>query len=122
MRKRTCYIAGPMRSRPGFNYPAFFAAERALRTAGWRTHNPARKDGAPTNLTIDQQRKHAEDPENARRVVKKDLRAIWSLRVEHGDAVVVLPGWTESVGARAEVAVARWLGLPVIYLREALTS
>ena len=119
---RSAYIAGPMRSRPQFNYPAFHEAEAQLRASGWRVFNPAKldeiHDGAtPLDLTIEQQYEHASAVENARRYAKRDLSIlIDTLRAEEGDAVVVLPGWDESVGARAEVAVAHWVGLPVIPL------
>jgi hypothetical protein len=115
-----------MRSKPAFNYPAFFAGEERLRDAGWEVFNPARMDvvlddgGAAQNLSIDEQHAHAGAPTNARRYAKRDARILIDvLRVENGDAVVVLPDWEESVGARAEVAIARWVGLPILTLEEA---
>jgi hypothetical protein len=49
----------------------------------------------------------------------RDLAVITGLRAENGDAVVVLPDWEDSTGAKAEVAVARWVGLRVLTLRQA---
>jgi hypothetical protein len=124
---RRCYLAGPMRSKPAFNYPAFFAGEERLRATGWdEVWNPARMDvvldngGAPTDLSIAEQNAHAGAPMNARRYAKRDAHILIDvLRVEEGDAIVVLPDWEESTGAKAEVAIARWVGLPVLTLEEA---
>lgn len=126
MSKR-CYLAGPMRSKPAFNYPAFFAGEERLRAAGWEVFNPAKMDveldngGAEQHLSIEEQNAHAGSPINARRYAKRDAAILIDvLRCEEGDAIVVLPDWEQSTGARAEVAIARWVGLPVLTLEEAL--
>ena len=37
------------------------------------------------------------------------------------DAICLLDGWWNSVGAKAEYAVARWLGLEVVVVRDGLT-
>lgn len=123
---KRCYLAGPMRSKPQFNYPAFMDGAARLRAAGWEVFNPAEMDieqdngGAPTTLSIEEQHAHASAFDNARRYAKRDCRVlIDELRAENGDAVVVLPDWEESTGARAEVAVARWVGLTFLTLEEA---
>jgi len=115
-----------MRSKPQFNYPAFFEGQERLEQAGWGVFNPARMDiaqddgGADQHLSIEAQHTHAADPDNARRYARRDLGIIVdTLRVEEGDAIVVLPEWEQSTGARAEVAVARWVGLSVLTLEEA---
>jgi len=60
-------------------------------------------------------------PEDARRYAKRDCRILIEyLAVEHGDALVVLPGWLGSTGATAEYGVARWVQLPRLTLKEAL--
>ena len=45
---------------------------------------------------------------------------IKKLRAERGDAIVTLEGWQRSVGARAEVAVAEWVGLAHYYVARAV--
>lgn len=124
-----CYVAGPMRSRPQFNYPAFMAAAASLAARGWEVFNPAamdlEHDGADAAalgcLSIVEQEAHAGTPANARRYAARDLGVIVGrLRAEDGDAIVMLPGWEESVGARAERAVAEWCGLRVLTLEDAL--
>jgi hypothetical protein len=115
---RTAYISGPMRRVPEYNYPAFFAAEKALQDAGWEVLNPARiseekhpgfvSDGSPVH---------------SRLFAAQDLAVIiWKLRAERGDAVVTLPGWEQSRGACGEVAVGRWVRLPILTLEEALAD
>lgn len=124
---RRCYLAGPMRSKPAFNYPAFFSGEQRLSEAGWaEVYNPARMDivlddgGADQRLSIEEQHEHAAAPVNARRYAKRDARILIEvLKVEEGDAIVVLPDWEQSTGAKAEVALARWVGLPVLTIEEA---
>ena len=115
-----------MRTKPQFNYPAFFAGEEALKVTGWEVYNPARMDvvldngGAAQTLTLAAQHAHAGAPGNARRYAQRDAHILIEvLRVEDGDAIVVLPDWEESIGATAEVAIARWVGLPVLTLAEA---
>lgn len=123
---RSCYLSGPMRSKPQFNYPAFMDAAAKLRDAGWSVFNPAEMDlkegGAPNlSMTVSEQEDYAAQWSNARHYAKRDLAVILdNLFPPIGDAIVVLPGWEESIGARAEVAVAKWLGLNVLTLEEAL--
>lgn len=116
-----------MRSRLNFNYPVFMAAAQVLRDCGWFIYNPAemdiaRDDGGPKmDMTIQQQREHGADFRNCRRYATRDLRVITQLlRGECGDAIILLPGWRDSIGARAEVAAARWVNLRILTLEDAL--
>ena len=127
MKHSRCYLAGPMRSKPEFNYPAFFYAALDLRAAGWSVFNPAEQDVLDDDQPLDfldmiqdDQEAHAGLPSNARRYARRDLDAILALRAEEGDVIVVLPDWEDSLGARAEVAVAQWVGLQVLPLAQAL--
>ncbi|PWI56062.1 DUF4406 domain-containing protein [Sulfoacidibacillus thermotolerans] len=88
------YLSGPMSGLPDYNYPAFFEAESALFSQGYLVANPAR-----TNL-----------PEGSpwEAYMRDDLRKMLG-----ADAVVVLPGWETSRGARLEVQVAEALGMPI---------
>lgn len=89
------YVAGPMTGLPDFNRPAFDAAQRDLEAAGHRVLNPARQ---PLGLTWAE-------------YMRRGLRDVLDV-----DAVVVLPGWEISRGARLEVEVAERLGAPVAQL------
>lgn len=119
---KRCYLAGPMRGRPQFNFPAFFAGEHALYATGWdAVYNPARMDvEADGEATMTLTDEYVGRPVNTRRYAKRDCAILIDvLRAEDGDAIVVLPGWEQSRGASAEVAVARWVGLPMLTLEEA---
>jgi hypothetical protein len=109
------YLAGPMRGYPQFNFPAFHAAAAHLRAQGHEVFNPAERDEA----------EHGKDVSNSatgsladvahtgfdhRAAMKADTAWI----CDHADAVFVLPGWQNSKGATAEVALAECLGLPVV--------
>jgi len=96
-----------MRRVAQHNFPAFCAAEAKLQAAGWNVINPARL--AVSGILNDG------TPATCRFYARRDLRIITDvLRAEHGDAVVILPGWGASRGARGEVAVARWCRLRVV--------
>lgn len=122
---RTCYIAGPMRGLPGYNYPAFHEATKRLREVGWNVISPAELDIEADNEnfeahSMEQQVLH-DTASNARRFARRDLRILTDvLKSENGDAVVVLPGHEKSVGARAETAVAKWVFLPIYTVEEAI--
>lgn len=108
-KKRRIYIAGPMRGRPMFNFPAFDAAKEFLEKFGWEVVSPADLDRAEgfdpckaegQYTTVDQA-----FMEKAR---KRDLDALQTC-----DAIYMLRGWENSVGATAEHAVAEWMGIEV---------
>jgi len=116
----SAYLAGPMRGYQAFNFPAFDEAAARGRSLGWHILSPAEMDrdigfdplldslaGFDMNAAID-----------------RDIAAIRSLSKEDGDAVVMLPGWEQSKGARAEKALAEWMGLRILDARtfEALAN
>jgi len=111
------YIAGPMRGVAQFNFPAFDAAAVKLRQIGHEVFNPADRDRGEHGETFgadnhdgDEARATADHGFNLREALLDDLT--WIAR--HADAVAVLPGWENSKGANAEVALARALGLSVL--------
>jgi nucleoside 2-deoxyribosyltransferase len=101
-----CYVAGPMRGLPEYGFPAFEKAGEALRDAGWYVYSPRDNDEA-AGLTAPS----TGDPEAAlplKHYMAKDLAQVCK-----SDAVIVLPGWEESEGARLEVDVAQRVDVPV---------
>lgn len=92
------YISGPMRGYPNHNKEAFYYAEGLLRARypDAEIFNPARLDNEDP----------LEEGATARDYARRDLREI--LDSTH---IYMLRGWGESLGARAEFAVAEWIGL-----------
>ena len=86
------YVAGPMSGYPGFNYPAFIAAEDELMDAGYAVLNPAR------NPACDSWDGY--------------MRAAIA-QVIQADGIAVLPDWQMSAGAALEVHIAHALRVPV---------
>lgn len=124
----TVYLAGPMRGKPNFNFQVFEDAAHSIASMGYQVISPHQFD--LDTHRVDAQW-HVEDPPQmdgeARRVfdsvvlaesfdfeqtMDEDLNLIETLC----DAIVLLPGWSESEGANKELTHAEKLGLPVLYL------
>jgi hypothetical protein len=88
------YIAGPMSGYPDLNSPLFRKVAAELRAAGIDVRNPAEHDHG-TNEG-------------------------WQFYMRHGirllldcDAILLLPGWEDSQGARLEYDIACALGMRI---------
>lgn len=106
-----CYIAGPMRNLPLLNFPAFDRAARLGRASGWAVINPAEMD---RNAGVQDNVDFVDSPYTARVFAGRDTAALLNMRAEDGDAIALLPGWQRSTGAKAELALANWVGLRVL--------
>jgi hypothetical protein len=95
------YIAGPMTGLPDFNFPAFHAAAVKLRALGFEVENPAENAEPPCKSWLGYMRMAV-------------------AQVAKVDALVLLPGWEDSRGARVEFNLAVGLGLHVCTLARAL--
>ena len=97
-----CYIAGPMRGRRYYNYPAFDRAAQYLRERDWDVISPADMDRAkgfdPFTLPDDHDWSQFPDALDYDDTMQRDLEA-----VKASDTVFVLEGWTQSKGAQTEV-------------------
>jgi len=118
--RRKAYLAGPMRGIPLYNFPAFDAARDRLVDRGWDVISPADLDRAvgldPADLPPDHDwRSWGEASPNS--TIKRDIAGVLE-----SDALFLLPGWENSVGAKAEVGVATWAGLPVTLAVEYLKT
>lgn len=112
------YLAGPMTNLPAFNIPEFDRAAHVLRSHGLVVHSPAElddpdtraralasPDGAPGSGSV--------NGETWGDFLARDVKLIADSGL---DAVVVLPGWAISRGARLETFVGHALcGLPVYH-------
>lgn len=86
------YISGPMTGYEDYNRSAFMEAEKDLTDAGYEVFNP----GA---IIVD-------EDFNLKNIAIIDLVSLCEC-----DGIYMLDGWEQSKGARAEYAVAQWIGL-----------
>lgn len=119
---RRVYVAGPMTGIPQFNFPAFDAAAKELRDHGWEVTSPAELDDPATRATALASPDGAPGSGTANDETWGDFLArdvkLLSDGDERGqiDAIVVLPGWEKSRGARLETFVAnRMNGKPILF-------
>lgn len=87
-----------------YNYPAFNAAAKRLRSLGYTVFNPAETFGGDASLR------------------KEQYLAIDYPAVQVCDTVVMLPSWERSQGAKAERAVAESFGIPIREYREVVNA
>jgi len=94
------YLAGPMRGILDYNFPAFNREADRLRALGHDVFNPAEEESGPPapgqHLPMV-------------RYMRKDLPVVMA-----SDAVVLLPGSSQSTGATMEVVVAAGCGIPLL--------
>jgi hypothetical protein len=81
-----------MSGLPEFNYPAFHRAAAALRAIGHTVHNPAENPVPPCGSWLGYMRMSI-------------------AQIANSDALVMLPGWQRSRGARVEFILAKLIGL-----------
>lgn len=107
----TLYIAGPMRRRADFNFPEFLRVDPILVRAGYDTLNPAQKD-LDAGIVVAGLTGYEEIAGfSIRSVMKVDCDLI----CDFADGIALLDEWWDSKGAKAEVALAEALGLPVAH-------
>jgi hypothetical protein len=114
---RTVYIAGPMRGHPDLNFPEFDAAvEFVAETFG----AVAVISPADVDRDLEKDVPFEDNAETRAKYCRRDLAIIQSMDPLNGDFIFALKGADESVGASAEIAVARWLGLPIFRSHKSL--
>ncbi len=93
---KTAYISGKITGLPDLNVPKFEAAEKLLRSYGYKVINP--------HTICNDIPKHAEWHEYMKRCVH---------HLPLADVVFLLPDWQDSTGARLESVIAHQLGMAV---------
>lgn len=89
-------LTGPMTGMPNYNRAAFAEAAAHLRAAGFTVHNPGEEIHTDHSWAA---------------YMRISLEALF-----RADALVAMPGWQHSPGARLEALVAHALDIPVIPL------
>jgi len=99
-----------MRGVKDFNFPAFEDGAARLRLQGHMVFSPAERDLARMGDVFKSETGDEADIKefNLREALGADTAWI----AAHADAVALLPGWEASLGAQAEAALARALGIP----------
>jgi hypothetical protein len=116
MQFESCYVAGPMTNRPRFNFDTFDEVAWALRQHGKTVHNPHEHDVAMYPGIDDAAATITGDVAMLADEVGFDLGAALSwdyARIIESDAIVLLPEWETSSGARSERFVAEMTGRQV---------
>lgn len=108
------YIAGPMRNHPYYNYASFKTVEQELVKLGYDAVNPHTLDFNETGFNVldlppDTDWTKIPSFIDLKNLVMRDISSLTSC-----DAIFILPGWENSIGASAELAVAHWLNLRVL--------
>ena len=100
---RVVYIAGPMSGIKEFNFPAFDAASAKYRALGYTVMSPAEMDRLvgfdPTGMTGREDL--ALHGFSIREALVRDLETVTTC-----NGIILLEGWEQSKGARAELALA----------------
>ena len=99
------YCAGPMTGLPDFNFPEFDRVAARFRACGYTVISPAEHD---REMGID-----IANPPSAKQLKEAIM---WGLQqVTNVDIVFFMRGWENSKGARAEHALAVFLGKELWY-------
>lgn len=115
------YIACGMTGIPLSNWPHFEACQSALEQVGWHIVSPTRIDEAVGMVLA--VRNASNEVVSVMTTPKFDYEKILQidfLAIEACDAIIMLPGWTESSGAKRELQHAIGLGLQVFDYEGAL--
>jgi hypothetical protein len=98
-----------------FNIPAFDAAAASLRLRGFEVVSPAEQDGATAREVLLRSEHGSHDDLLVKEPWSLYLARDFRILADEGiDAIVTLPGWKDSKGARLEVLLGKELGIEQI--------
>lgn len=110
--RKVVYLAGPITGVPNHNYPLFNRLARFMaEDMDYRVINPANHTPHPDQIVIGEEANHK------RGWMLQAAREI----LTDAHELRLLPGWRHSSGARAEVALAVSIGLPVWEIVDIIT-
>lgn len=104
----SAYLAGPMRGIQEYNFPAFREATAWLRDHGWTVFSPAERDEQDPDIDHEENVAGWTGGRGLDYFMAHDLKAVCEM-----EAVICLPGWERSQGARLETMVAVEIDHPV---------
>jgi hypothetical protein len=116
IKERCVYIGGPMTNIPKFNFPAFDEAAKQLRKEGFEVWSPAEMDDKETRRMAMKSPDGAPGSGSSKGETWGDFLARdVKIVADKVDAVVVIPGWHKSKGARLETFIAFVCNKPIYY-------
>ena len=92
------YLSGPMTGLPDYNRPAFDEAAETLRKQGYAVFSPSEVGSRDQIMSRSW-------------YMRKDIEALLQ-----SDAVMMLPDWEQSEGAKLEFEIAKQLELRIEYI------
>lgn len=101
-RQKRVYIAGPMTGIENYNFGEFDRAEKGLRECGMNVVNPATLSRRVLNGRLEL------EPEELSKLIEDELEMLVDC-----DAILLLRGWENSLGAKKELYHAIGNGLEV---------
>jgi Domain of unknown function (DUF5664)/Domain of unknown function (DUF4406) len=109
------YLAGPMTGIANFNFPEFDRVSADLRKKGFEVVSPAELDSPEARRAAlkspDGDPSHYAEGESWGDCLARDVKLIADEDIE---AIVVLPNWGKSRGAKLETFVGRLCGVPIL--------
>ena len=109
------YLAGPMSGIDQLNFPAFYRAAERLRGKGLHIINPAELDDIDDVEFALQSNGEEPMPRSWGEYLARDVELI----ANEAAAIIVLPGWEYSKGARLECFVGLSCDMPVYLYNDA---
>lgn len=111
------YLAGPMRGYANFNFPAFAYARDKLREQGFEVFSPADRDREVYGHHIEDNPTGDEGKvSNPACTIEDCMEAdcVWICR--NAKFIALLPGWSKSTGANAELGLCKAIGITIMEL------
>lgn len=116
---KRAYVAGGMSNLPLFGWPVFEGAATTLRGINWDIVSPTEIDVECGMVEVDRfEDGSIKDVRTTDTFDYEKILAIDFAEVSTCEAIVLLPGWTKSSGAKRELAHAISLGLEVFLYTE----